>query len=158
AGAVAKPLRRMSAGMDSTISISRSVAVSLSALLPASSITLERMGMVLRRSTTLCTWERALRNAPRSTLIFIGPNFRPQGEGVLFAKGPVFGPRFCPARNARKTPIFLCFGAGAGRPKAAPRLKWETIAKGGQKGKKNAGKTGVFLPGKRAFLRPFGPV
>jgi hypothetical protein len=52
----------------------------------------------------------------------------------------------------------LCFGADAGRPKAAPRLKWETIAKGGSKGKKNAGKTGVFLPGKWAFLRVFEPL
>src|SRR5580704_15662271 len=61
----------MSDGIAPTISISRSVAVSFSAPLAASSITLDRIGMVLRRSTTLCTWESALRKAPRSTLIFI---------------------------------------------------------------------------------------
>jgi hypothetical protein len=49
----------------------------------------------------------------------------------------------------------LCFGADAGRPKAAPRLKWQTIPKGVEKGKKNAGKTGVFLLKNKAFPRVF---
>src|ERR1700722_16037152 len=72
AGAVAAPLRSTSAGSDSTISISRSVAVSFSLPLPASIRTFDRMGMVFRRSTTLWTWLSAFKKAPRSTVIFMG--------------------------------------------------------------------------------------
>jgi hypothetical protein len=59
------------------------------------------------------------------------------------------------ADESPETPIFLCFGADAGRLKAAPRLKRKTIPKGGQKGKKNAGKTGVFLLENKAFFLVF---
>src|ERR1700749_248149 len=72
AGAVAAPLRSTSDSIDSTISMSRSVAVSFNWPFAASIITFERMGIVLRRSTTLCTWLSAFRKAPRSTLIFMG--------------------------------------------------------------------------------------
>src|SRR6204780_3155034 len=53
--------------------MSRSVAVSFSFPLAASIITLDRIGIVLRRSTTLWTWLNAFKKAPRSTVIFIGP-------------------------------------------------------------------------------------
>jgi len=54
-----------SAGMASTISMSRSVAVSFSVPLAASIITFERMGIVLRRSTTpLDVAQRLQESAP----------------------------------------------------------------------------------------------
>src|SRR6266513_3104220 len=83
AGAVAAPLRRTSAAKNSTISISRSVAVSLRRPFAASIIKLERIGIVLRRSTTLCTWDSAFKKAPRSTVIFIG--FVPVGIALILA-------------------------------------------------------------------------
>jgi hypothetical protein len=92
---VAEPLRNTSAGIDSTISMSRSVAVSFNRPLPASIKTLERMGIVLRRSTTLWTWLRAFKKAPRSTVIFIvfalasGRSFWPFGlAGMAWPCGP----------------------------------------------------------------------
>ena len=52
---------------------------------------------------------------------------------------------------ARETPIFLCFGKATGDRKQAPRLKWQTIANGGAKGKKNDTEMGLFLPDFPAF-------
>src|SRR3990167_9730180 len=43
----------------------------------ASIRTLERMGMVLRRSTTDCTWDRQRSSVARSIVAFIGPYFHP---------------------------------------------------------------------------------
>src|SRR5271154_6145384 len=87
AGAVAEPLRRTSDGIDSTISMSRSVAVSFNCPFAASIITLDKIGIVLRRSTTLCTWLSAFRKAPRSTLIFIA-----LALDVWPPSNPCFGP------------------------------------------------------------------
>ena len=94
AGAVAAPLRSTSAGIDSTISISRSVAVSFSLPLPASINTFDRMGMVFRRSTTLWTWLSAFKKAPRSTVIFMG-FVLVSGGFVLFDFGCTESPLLC---------------------------------------------------------------
>ena len=53
--------------------ISRSMSVALSASWPASarSSTFDRIGIVVRRSTTLCTWLSALRRAARSMVSFM---------------------------------------------------------------------------------------
>src|SRR6185437_11365233 len=136
AGAVAEPLRRMSAGRDSTISMSKSVAVSLSALLPASNITLERMGMVLRRSTTLCTWERALRNAPRSTLIFIGFDFRLFGRGVPFRLKAPFSGRAVFPRGMPGKPHFSCVLEQVLVAQGGPKTQVGNHSKRGTKGQK----------------------
>src|ERR1700743_2286874 len=95
AGAVAEPLRSTSDGSDSTISMSRCVAVSFSCPFAASIITFERIGIVLRRSTTLCTWLSAFKKAPRSTLIFMGLS-----AAVRFQKKV--------RRNGRNPLISLC--------------------------------------------------
>src|SRR5690349_12124423 len=76
AGAVAAPFLSTSAGMDSMISMSRSVAVSFSRPLAASISTFDKIGIVLRRSTTLWTCPSAFKKAPRSTLIFIAYRFQ----------------------------------------------------------------------------------
>jgi len=58
------------AATSSTTAISMSVAVSDSRPSRMSSSTLARMGMVLRFSTTLCTWARARSSVARSALNF----------------------------------------------------------------------------------------
>src|SRR6201996_2913632 len=96
AGAVAEPLRSTSDGIASTISMSRSVAVSFNWPFAATIITFERIGIVLRRSTTLCTWLSAFKKAPRSTLIFMGlsaavrflKQARRNGRNPLICLGP----------------------------------------------------------------------
>ena len=55
AGTVVAPSPLALQGTVSTSSMSRSVAVSFSSFLAVASSTLERIGMVLRRSTTLAT-------------------------------------------------------------------------------------------------------
>src|SRR5690606_33051268 len=54
------------AGASSTTSRSRSVALKETVLSDARSNTLDKMGMVVRRSTTLVTWPRARSSSPRS--------------------------------------------------------------------------------------------
>ena len=63
--------RATSASTPSTIAMSMSVAVSSRRDFCASSSTFDRMGMVLRRSTTLCTWASALRSVLRSMVSFM---------------------------------------------------------------------------------------
>src|SRR5690606_28381995 len=53
------------------ISMSRSVAEKLSLSRSAASSTLDRIGIVLRRSTALWTWPRAFKSAARSIVSFI---------------------------------------------------------------------------------------
>jgi len=53
-------------------------------------------------------------------------------------------PDFRPQKQGPKFPDFLCFGMAPAGEKGAPRLKCKTIPKEGGKGKKNAGKAGVF--------------
>src|SRR5579862_7711748 len=126
AGAVAAPLRSTSEGIVSTISMSRSVAVSLSSPLAASIITFERIGIVLRRSTTLWTWLSALRKAPRSTLIFMALR-----TAVPLVEMPQTGNR-PKARNP-----LICLGPeGHG-------LKQGTISGGGQRKQVFEGKSGT---------------
>jgi hypothetical protein len=78
--------------------------------------------MVLRRSTTDCTWLSALRNAPRSTLIFMG-----RSTAVLALLTPCSGCRAGP----RKCLIFLGL--------ETPGLKQEILAGRGQKGQSSRG-------------------
>jgi hypothetical protein len=59
AGTVVAPSPLALQGTVSTSSMSRSVAVIFSSFLAVDSRTLDRMGMVLRRSTTLATWASA---------------------------------------------------------------------------------------------------
>src|SRR5271154_7208749 len=71
AGTVVEPPGPTSAGMVSVTSISRSVDFRLSLDLSARTSTLARIGIVLRRSTTRCTWPRDFSSAERSTVTFI---------------------------------------------------------------------------------------
>ncbi len=66
AGTVTAPGLDTSAGASSDTSRSRSVALNCSVRSDALSMTLDRMGIVVRRSTTLVTWPRARRSSPRS--------------------------------------------------------------------------------------------
>src|SRR5688500_11651100 len=78
AGTVVEPAGPTSAAMVSITSRSRSVALRPSFPLSERSSTLARIGIVLRRSTTRCTWPRDLRSAARSTVTFIA---RPRSVG-----------------------------------------------------------------------------
>src|SRR6185437_8221066 len=71
AGTVVAPPGDTSAATLSITSRSRSVAFILS--LPRSALisTLARIGMVLRRSTTRCTWPSDFNNSARSTVTFM---------------------------------------------------------------------------------------
>src|SRR5262245_47784269 len=71
AGTVVEPPAATSAAMVSVTSRSRSVALKPSFDLSALIRTLARMGMVLRRSTTRCTWPSDFSSAARSTVTFI---------------------------------------------------------------------------------------
>src|SRR5690242_16157919 len=71
AGTVAAPGAAISAVAWSTIARSMSVAVRATRSPLASTSTLLRIGMVLRRSTTLCTWPRDFSNAVRSIVSFM---------------------------------------------------------------------------------------
>src|SRR4029450_13383233 len=71
AGTVAAPGAAISAVAWSTIARSMSVAVRPTRSPLASTSTLLRIGMVLRRSTTLCTWPRDFSNGVRSIVSFM---------------------------------------------------------------------------------------
>jgi len=71
AGAVQAPSWVLVAETSSTMAISISVAVSVTRTSLADIMTLARMGMVLRFSTTLCTWASALSSVARSALNFM---------------------------------------------------------------------------------------
>src|ERR1044072_7573475 len=71
AGTVVDPAGEPSAGMLSITSRSRSVAFRPSLPFSARIRTLARIGIVLRRSTTRCTWPMDLRSAARSTVTFV---------------------------------------------------------------------------------------
>ena len=79
------PLRLDASRTSSTMAISMSVAVSVSLPSRTAIMTFARMGMVLRRSTTLWTWASALIKVARSALSFM----------VSFLLGPALasGPR-----------------------------------------------------------------
>src|SRR5271154_5080572 len=83
--------------------MSRSVAVSFSFPLAASIITLDRIGIVLRRSTTLWTWLSAFKKAPRSTVIFMGLVLVPGCFVWLNAVAQI-----CPCRAAVN--LLICLG------------------------------------------------
>src|SRR5688500_4680081 len=89
AGTVAAPGAAISAGAWSTIARSMSVAVRATRSPLASTSTLLRIGMVLRRSTTLCTWPRDFSNAVRSIVSFM----------VFATPSQVFGDRFADGWN-----------------------------------------------------------
>src|SRR4051794_23713188 len=85
AGTVVEPPGETSAAIFSVTSRSRSVALNDSAALSALIRTLARIGIVLRRSTTRCTWPRDFRSCARSTVIFMagsapGPALAPGGK------------------------------------------------------------------------------
>ena len=71
AGAVVVPWTSTSAGTVSTISKSISVAFKLKFSSGASNFTLERIGMVLRRSTTLWMCVSIFKSIPRSIVSFM---------------------------------------------------------------------------------------
>ena len=70
------------AGTSSTMAISMSVAVKVSLPSRTASITLARIGMVLRRSTTLCTWASAFSSVARSAFSFMASILTGPGYGV----------------------------------------------------------------------------
>src|SRR3954470_1548732 len=74
AGTVVPPPSAASAVMVSVTSMSRSVALSRKPSPSPRRRTFERIGMVLRRSTTRWTCPSDRRRAARSTVTFIGPN------------------------------------------------------------------------------------
>jgi len=86
AGAVIWPGTSTWAAPPSTISMSRSVAEKPTRSRSAVSSTFDRIGMVLRRSTTLCTWPRAFSSAARSIVSFMS---RPKsGRSQANRRGP----------------------------------------------------------------------
>src|SRR4029077_5194295 len=80
AGTVAAPGLITLAAVCSTIARSMSVAVRLRRSPLASTSTLDRMGIVLRRSTTLCTWARERNKAVRSMVSFMASHAHPIGR------------------------------------------------------------------------------
>src|SRR5919204_1634932 len=93
AGTVVAPPGPTSAAIVSVTSTSRSVALKASLDFSALIRTLARMGMVLRRSTTRCTWPSDFNSAARSTVTFIFPSAHSRGtlEGLRkVARGHVF--------------------------------------------------------------------
>src|SRR5690606_16874588 len=105
AATVVAPRCTVVAGTVSMICRSRSVAIRRRPSSSASISTFDRMGMVLRRSTTDWTWARAFRTAARSTVTLIDPSFcaaelhgpvliLPQHIGGKPNRHPIYG--FCP--------------------------------------------------------------
>src|SRR5262249_18917115 len=76
AGTVVEPPVPLSAASVSVTSRSRSVAFSDNLAFSARTSTLPRIGMVLRRSTTRCTWPSDFRSCARSTVTFIAISAR----------------------------------------------------------------------------------
>ncbi len=83
AGTVTAPGVDTVAATSSITSRSRSVAFSDSLLLPARNRTFDRIGMVVRRSTTLVTCPSALKSSPRSITSRMIASV-PQIQGVSF--------------------------------------------------------------------------
>ena len=70
--AVVVPVTELFAATESTISRSMSVVVRDKESFSARSSTLARIGMVFRRSTTLCTWLSERSRSARSIVNFMG--------------------------------------------------------------------------------------
>ena len=86
---VVAPARLTMAGALSITSMSRSVARKLTASPSASISTFERIGMVLRRSTTDCARPMARRRALRSMLSFMPSPLREiRRRGPFRLRGP----------------------------------------------------------------------
>ncbi len=132
AGAVHRPSRAIcTPGTSSTTAISMSVAVRRRTPPFASISTLDRMGMVLRRSTTLWAWPKALSRIARSTLNFMPPipsQKRDAGLSIHADAGkagraPVGQGGRRPSRAAPdqpRAPSFPAFAAAASRPPRRP--------------------------------------
>ncbi len=82
AGTVVAPGVSTMAAMLSTTSRSRSVALRLRLPPSACSMTLERIGMVFRRSTTRCTWVRDFKSSVRSSVTFMR-NVHSSGRSIV---------------------------------------------------------------------------
>jgi hypothetical protein len=83
AGTVIAPGVSTAAPITSTIWRSKSVAISfMPPSAEASSRTLDRIGMVFRRSTTDCTWLSAFSKVARSIVAFIFCPEIPLGQGL----------------------------------------------------------------------------
>ena len=128
AATVVAPACATSAGADSVASRSRSVLFSASRPSFASISTLERIGIVLRRSTMRWTWPRALSRAVRSIVTFIAV-FRSQNALCAvprlcrFAgRGPCQGDRGC-ARARSRIPQKFRLKLPAPRSRSR-RLNW----------------------------------
>src|SRR5215472_1247795 len=80
AGTVVTPPGDTSALIVSITSRSRSVALNASLERSARISTLARIGMVLRRSTTRCTWDSDLRSSARSTVSFMRSSLEREGK------------------------------------------------------------------------------
>src|SRR5947209_3413074 len=87
AGTVVEPEVAVSAPSVSVTSRSRSVAFSDSFAFSARISTLPRIGMVLRRSTTRCTWPSDFSSCARSTVTFIAKPARSQDGKAGRPKG-----------------------------------------------------------------------
>src|SRR5919201_3307606 len=124
AGTVVAPPGPTSAAIVSVTSTSRSVALKVSLDFSALIRTLARMGMVLRRSTTRCTWPSDLNSAARSTVTFIFPSAHSRGtlEGLRkVARGHVFRKGEGAGRATYPTNLAAAKGAdGRAAPGAGP--------------------------------------
>ena len=108
----------------STISRSMSVALSDSAQLAgapsARSSTFDRIGMVLRRSTTLCTWPSAFSRAARSIVSFMLATRRLADRSAM-AGSPADRAPVAPARRASRRERSLARNsAGPSTPVSPP--------------------------------------
>src|SRR6185295_14737692 len=112
AGTVAAPGAAISAGAWSTIARSMSVAVKATRSPLASTSTLLRIGMVLRRSTTLCTWPRDFSNAVRSIVSFM----------IFATPSQVFGDRLSDGWNRGSGRSGRCLFFLAGVPGEARQI------------------------------------
>ena len=117
AGTVVDPPGPTSAAMVSVTSRSRSVAFRLSFERSARISTLARIGMVLRRSTTRCTWPSDFNNSERSTVTFIAKSVRRRVTKVARRS------RFRQGRSAVR-PAFPCvsFRQPTRRGRLFPRM------------------------------------
>jgi len=98
----------------------------------------------LRRSTTLWTWESAFRNAPRSTLIFIGLNSAPF-RSVPSLTNARFRTAFSLNEKSPENPNILVFWSEFRSPEGGPKTQVKDHTKRGGKGqKKHRRRVAVF--------------
>src|SRR5689334_1577459 len=152
AGTVAAPGAAISAVAWSTIARSMSVAVRATRSPLASTSTLLRIGMVLRRSTTLCTWPRDFSNAVRSIVSFMVLATPSQVSGNPFAEAGSRG-----SGRSDRCPFFLAGVPGEAR-QDGPNQGLHTASQGlYQEGREATAKSAATSRPERLFAAPEAP-